>query len=60
MWYTPKTQNGQPFYKGPLPPFIDQGGEGVTMWDKCSHPFLMYNSYEHVHALHIRQFALSS
>ena len=23
------TQNGQPFYKGPLPPFIDQGGEGV-------------------------------
>ena len=25
---------GNPFYKGPFPPFIDQGREGATMWDK--------------------------
>ena len=47
------TQNGQPFYKGPLPPFIDQGGVGVTMWDKYPPYSPMYISYKHVHALHI-------
>ena len=26
---------GNPFNKGPLPPFIEQGGKGDTMWDKC-------------------------
>ena len=35
-WYTLMTQNGQPFHKGLLPPFIEQGGEGVTMWDRYS------------------------
>ena len=30
-WYTLVTQNGQPLNKGLLPPFIEQGGEGVTM-----------------------------
>ena len=27
------TQNGQPLYKWPFPPFIDQGGERLIMWD---------------------------
>ena len=31
------TQNGQPFYKWPFPPFIDQGGECLTMWDHFPH-----------------------
>ena len=33
---------GNPFNKGPLPPLIDQGGEGITMWDKYSHSFVMH------------------
>ena len=31
--YTLMTQNGQPHYKWPFPPFIVQGGECLTMWD---------------------------
>ena len=34
-WYTLAIQNGHPLYKGPLPPFRQQGEEGVTMWDTC-------------------------
>ena len=40
------TQNEQPFFKGPLPPFIDKGREGVTMWDKYPPYFPMYISYK--------------
>ena len=47
------TQNGQPFYKGPLPPFIDQGREGVTMWDKYPPYFPMCIFYKDVHMSHI-------
>ena len=39
--YTLTTQNGQPLYKWPLPPFIDQGGERLTMWDHFP-PLLPY------------------
>ena len=31
---------GNPFNRGPLPRFIDQGREGVTMWDKYPLTFL--------------------
>ena len=55
--YPLKTQNGQPLYKWPFAPFIDQGGERLTMWDHFPH----LPSY--LHSLHIcavvaqRQFA---
>ena len=44
---------GSPFYKGPLPPFIDQGGEGVTMWDKSLLPYVQFpvNNAHHPTAL---------
>ena len=47
------TQNGQPLYKWPFPPFIDQGGERLTMWDRPPPTYLpIYISYIHVHMLH--------
>ena len=43
-WYTLTTQNGQPLYKWPLPPFIDQGGERLTMWDLIP-PFTFLSTF---------------
>ena len=48
------TQNGQPLYKWPFPPFIDKGGECLTMWDLF--PLLyfpIYISHIHVRVSHI-------
>ena len=44
------TQNGQNLYKWPFPPFIEQGGARLTMWDHFPHlPSYLYSLHTCAH-----------